>query len=33
MAKGVFDAAVRDSQALVDPDALAARPRRNIGLG
>jgi glyoxylase-like metal-dependent hydrolase (beta-lactamase superfamily II) len=33
MAKGVFDAAVRDSLSLVDPDALAARPRRNIGLG
>jgi alkyl sulfatase BDS1-like metallo-beta-lactamase superfamily hydrolase len=33
MAKGVFDAAVRESQGVADPEALAARPRRNIGLG
>jgi alkyl sulfatase BDS1-like metallo-beta-lactamase superfamily hydrolase len=33
MARGVFEAAVRDSQAVADPQALATRPRRNIGLG
>jgi hypothetical protein len=33
MAKGVFNGAVRDSQAVVDPEALAAAPRRNVGIG
>jgi alkyl sulfatase BDS1-like metallo-beta-lactamase superfamily hydrolase len=33
MARGVFDAATRESQAVADPEALATRPRRNIGLG
>jgi alkyl sulfatase BDS1-like metallo-beta-lactamase superfamily hydrolase len=33
MAKGVFNAAVRESQAVADPDALAAAPRRNVGIG
>jgi alkyl sulfatase BDS1-like metallo-beta-lactamase superfamily hydrolase len=33
MAKGVFNAAVRESQAVVDPEALAAAPRRNVGIG
>ena len=33
MAKGVFNGAVRDSQAVVDPEALTAAPRRNVGIG
>lgn len=33
MARGVFNAAARGSQAVVDPDAAAAAPRRNIGIG
>ncbi|MBN9564302.1 MAG: MBL fold metallo-hydrolase [Alphaproteobacteria bacterium] len=32
MAKGVFNAAVRDSQAVVDPNA-PPPPRRNVGIG
>jgi alkyl sulfatase BDS1-like metallo-beta-lactamase superfamily hydrolase len=33
MAKGVFNAAVRESQVVADPDALAVAPRRNVGIG
>jgi len=33
MAKGVFNAAVRESQAIADPEALAATPPRIVGIG
>ncbi|MDQ8731012.1 alkyl sulfatase dimerization domain-containing protein [Bradyrhizobium sp. LHD-71] len=33
MAKGVFNGAVRESLAVVDPAQLEARPRRNVGIG
>lgn len=33
MARGVFNAAVRASQAIADPAALVAGPRRNVGIG
>ena len=33
MARGVFHAAVRESQAIADPDALAKTPPRTVGIG
>jgi len=33
MAKGVFNAAVRESQAIADPEALAATPPRVVAIG
>jgi alkyl sulfatase BDS1-like metallo-beta-lactamase superfamily hydrolase len=33
MAKGVFNAAARESQAIVDPDAITTKSNRNIGIG
>jgi alkyl sulfatase BDS1-like metallo-beta-lactamase superfamily hydrolase len=33
MGRGVFNSAVRESQAIADPDALKTLPRREVGIG
>jgi hypothetical protein len=33
MGRGVFNGAVRESQAIADPEALKTRPPREVGIG